>query len=82
MPAYTYLPGHRWRDIEGSADFLPAWADWRNKKPNRMLVLNVPMQERNEEGVPDSEVHAAAAAGRGQASSITTSGSSPSAWWI
>ncbi|MEU1849941.1 glycosyl hydrolase [Streptomyces sp. NPDC019990] len=53
---HTYLPGHRWRDIEGSADFLPVWADWRNKKPDRMLVLNVPMQERNEEGVPDSEV--------------------------
>ncbi|MFH8656817.1 glycoside hydrolase family 26 protein [Streptomyces afghaniensis] len=53
---HTYLPGHRWRDIEGSADFLKVWAHWRNKKPDRMLVLNVPMQERNEEGVSDSEV--------------------------
>ncbi|MDQ0748580.1 hypothetical protein QF034_002811 [Streptomyces africanus] len=53
---HTYLPGHRWHDIEGSADFLNVWAHWRNKEPNRMLVLNVPMQERNEEGVSDSEV--------------------------
>ncbi|WP_086558655.1 glycoside hydrolase family 26 protein [Streptomyces africanus] len=53
---HTYLPGHRWHDIEGSADFLKVWAHWRNKKPDRMLVLNVPMQERNEEGVSDSEV--------------------------
>ncbi|MET9521055.1 glycoside hydrolase family 26 protein [Streptomyces coeruleorubidus] len=53
---HTYLPGHRWRDIEGSADFLNVWAHWRNKEPDRMLVLNVPMQERNEEGVSDSEV--------------------------
>ncbi|GGU06231.1 glycoside hydrolase family 26 protein [Streptomyces coeruleorubidus] len=53
---HTYLPGHRWRDIEGSADFLKVWAHWRNKKADRMLVLNVPMQERNEEGVSDGEV--------------------------
>ncbi|MEU3886146.1 glycosyl hydrolase [Streptomyces sp. NPDC029041] len=53
---HTYLPGHRWRDIEGAADFLDVWAHWRNKRPDRMLVLNVPMQERNEEGVSDNEV--------------------------
>ncbi|MEU5396657.1 glycoside hydrolase family 26 protein [Streptomyces tibetensis] len=53
---HTYLPGHRWRDIEGAADFLDVWAHWRNKKSDRMLVLNVPMQERNEEGVSDDEV--------------------------
>ncbi|MGX1562909.1 glycoside hydrolase family 26 protein [Streptomyces sp. NPDC055506] len=53
---HTYLPGHRWRDIEGAPGFLDVWAQWRNKKADRMLVLNVPMQERNEEGVSDSEV--------------------------
>ncbi|MGA5202418.1 glycoside hydrolase family 26 protein [Streptomyces variegatus] len=53
---HTYLPGHRWRDIEGAPDFLDVWAHWRNKKADRMLVLNVPMQERNEEGVSDGEV--------------------------
>ncbi|MGA5898055.1 glycoside hydrolase family 26 protein [Streptomyces venetus] len=53
---HTYLPGHRWRDIEGAPDFLDVWAQWRNKKADRMLVLNVPMQERNEEGVSDNEV--------------------------
>ncbi|MFI6376649.1 glycoside hydrolase family 26 protein [Streptomyces sp. NPDC050546] len=53
---HTYLPGHRWRDIEGAPGFLDVWAHWRNKKDDRMLVLNVPMQERNEEGVSDSEV--------------------------
>ncbi|WP_435280682.1 glycoside hydrolase family 26 protein [Streptomyces koelreuteriae] len=53
---HTYLPGHRWRDIEGAPGFLDVWAHWRNQKADRMLVLNVPMQERNEEGVSDSEV--------------------------
>jgi hypothetical protein len=53
---HTYLPGHRWRDIEGAPGFLDVWAHWRNQKADRMLVLNVPMQERNEEGVSDREV--------------------------
>ncbi|MER5749844.1 glycosyl hydrolase [Streptomyces sp. NPDC002088] len=53
---HTYLPGERWRDIEGAPGFLDAWAHWRNEKADRMLVLNVPMQERNEEGVSDGDV--------------------------
>ncbi|MFD7699462.1 glycoside hydrolase family 26 protein [Streptomyces caelestis] len=53
---HTYLPGHRWSDIEGDVGFLEAWARWRNAEEDRMLVLNVPLQERNEEGVPDHEV--------------------------
>jgi hypothetical protein len=53
---HTYLPGDRWSNIEGRSGFLDVWADWRNEKKNRMLVLNVPMMERNEEGVPDAEV--------------------------
>ncbi|WBO66242.1 glycoside hydrolase family 26 protein [Streptomyces camelliae] len=54
--AHTYLPGDRWRDIEGPPGFLDVWAHWRRDKPDRTLVLNVPMQERNEEGVSDAEV--------------------------
>ncbi|WEO97324.1 glycosyl hydrolase [Streptomyces sp. FXJ1.172] len=51
--AHTYLPGDRWRDIEGAPGFLDVWAQWRRDKADRTLVLNVPMLERNEEYVPD-----------------------------
>ncbi|GGW36831.1 hypothetical protein GCM10010503_10940 [Streptomyces lucensis JCM 4490] len=54
--AHTYLPGGRWRDIEGRPGFLDHWARWRLQKADRTLVLNVPMQERNEEGLSDAEV--------------------------
>ncbi|GAB2806124.1 glycosyl hydrolase [Streptomyces chlorus] len=53
---HTYLPGNHWSDIEGDVHFLESWARWRNEKDDRMLVLNVPLHERNEEGVPDHEV--------------------------
>ncbi|MFG3011160.1 glycoside hydrolase family 26 protein [Streptomyces cinerochromogenes] len=53
---HTYLPGNHWSDIEGDLGFLPAWAHWRNEKADRMLVLNVPLQERNEESVSDADV--------------------------
>ncbi|MEU6527419.1 glycosyl hydrolase [Streptomyces sp. NPDC046924] len=53
---HTYLPGNHWSDIEGDVNFLEAWARWRNEKDDRMLVLNVPLQERNEAGVSDEEV--------------------------
>ncbi|MEU6814935.1 glycosyl hydrolase [Streptomyces sp. NPDC046860] len=56
--AHTYLPGGRWQDIEGEPGFLDAWADWRRAKPDRTLVLNVPLQERNEEQVSDAQVRA------------------------
>ncbi|MEV6834361.1 glycosyl hydrolase [Streptomyces sp. NPDC051133] len=56
LVAHTYLPGDRWRDIEGLPGFLDAWAQWRREKAGRMLVLNVPMQERNEDFVPDDQV--------------------------
>ncbi|MFC8062794.1 glycoside hydrolase family 26 protein [Streptomyces sp. NPDC057293] len=55
---HTYLPGDRWSNIEGAPTFLDAWADWRTRKADRMFVLNVPMMERNEEGVGDDEVRA------------------------
>ncbi|WP_329410063.1 glycosyl hydrolase [Streptomyces sp. NBC_00704] len=53
---HTYLPGDRWHNIEGPPGFLDVWADWRLEQDDRMLVLNVPMMERNEEGVSDAEV--------------------------
>lgn len=53
---HTYLPGDRWHNIEGPPGFLDVWADWRRERDDRMLVLNVPMMERNEEGVSDAEV--------------------------
>ncbi|QES48695.1 hypothetical protein DEJ50_13530 [Streptomyces venezuelae] len=53
---HTYLPGDRWSNIEGSPDFLEDWAAWRLADPDRMFVLNVPMQERNEAGVADWQV--------------------------
>jgi hypothetical protein len=53
---HSYLPGDRWSNIEGAPGFLDEWARWRRAKDDRMFVLNVPMLERNEEGVPDAEV--------------------------
>ncbi|MFH8292641.1 glycoside hydrolase family 26 protein [Streptomyces sp. NPDC018059] len=53
---HTYLPGDRWSNIEGAPRFLEAWAAWRKEKDDRLFVLNVPMLERNEEGVSDREV--------------------------
>src|SRR5690606_38578078 len=53
---HTYLPGVHWSDIEGRAQWLESWAGWRNAEPGRMFVLNVPMQARHAEGVPDHEV--------------------------
>ncbi|MEV0253086.1 glycosyl hydrolase [Streptomyces sp. NPDC050732] len=53
---HTYLPGDRWSNIEGAPDFLESWAEWRKEKDDRLFVLNVPMLERNEEGVDDREV--------------------------
>ncbi|TQE37381.1 glycoside hydrolase family 26 protein [Streptomyces ipomoeae] len=55
---HTYLPGDRWSNIEGQPLYLDAWAAWRRESQDRMLVLNVPMLERNEEGVSDIEVRA------------------------
>ncbi|MEU4653638.1 glycosyl hydrolase [Streptomyces sp. NPDC023723] len=53
---HTYLPGDRWSNIEGEPGFLDVWADWRTRQADRMLVLNVPMLERNEAGLDDDEV--------------------------
>ncbi|WP_428953758.1 glycosyl hydrolase [Streptomyces sp. cg35] len=53
---HTYLPGDRWTNIEGTPSFLDSWAKWRRERDDRLFVLNVPMLERNEEGVSDTEV--------------------------
>ncbi|WP_371536522.1 glycosyl hydrolase [Streptomyces sp. NBC_00466] len=53
---HTYLPGDVWSNIEGQPDFLRTWAKWRRARPDRMFVLNVPMQEHNEDRVSDDEV--------------------------
>ncbi|MFD9479279.1 glycosyl hydrolase [Streptomyces nojiriensis] len=53
---HTYLPGETWAGIEGRVSFLEDWADWRLAEDDRLFVLNVPMQERNEGRVPDYQV--------------------------
>ncbi|MFF5704555.1 glycosyl hydrolase [Streptomyces sp. NPDC012794] len=53
---HTYLPGDQWSGIEGDVDFLADWAEWRRGDDDRMFVLNVPMQARNEDRVPDWQV--------------------------
>nr|WP_078658797.1 MULTISPECIES: glycosyl hydrolase [Streptomyces] len=53
---HTYLPGDTWENIEGAPDSLRTWARWRKERADRLFVLNVPMQERNEAGVPDGQV--------------------------
>ncbi|MER7462905.1 glycosyl hydrolase [Streptomyces sp. NPDC097981] len=52
---HTYLPGERWAPIEDPG-FLEDWARWRRAGADRLFVLNVPMQERNEDRVPDDQV--------------------------
>jgi hypothetical protein len=53
---HTYLPGESWSNIEGAPDVLEPWARWRRGRDDRMLVLNVPLQERNEYPVSDARV--------------------------
>ncbi|MEU3464181.1 glycosyl hydrolase [Streptomyces sp. NPDC006733] len=64
---HTYLPGENWHTIEGEPELLQPWAQWKNADPERLFVLNVPMQERNEAHVSDSQVRSllrSGAAGR------------------
>ncbi|MBW8484741.1 glycoside hydrolase family 26 protein, partial [Actinomadura parmotrematis] len=60
---HTYLPGESWSGIEGPDYIVEPWARWKAEDPGRLLVLNVPMLEANEAGVPDRTV--AALLGRG-----------------
>lgn len=53
---HSYLPGDVWSNIEGSPSFLKDWADWKKARADRMFVLNVPMLERTEGRVGDTDV--------------------------
>ncbi|MEU2832044.1 glycosyl hydrolase [Streptomyces lavendulae] len=53
---HTYLPGDTWANIEGAPDSLRSWARWRRARADRLFVLNVPMLDHNERGVPDARV--------------------------
>ncbi|MFG2616929.1 glycoside hydrolase family 26 protein [Streptomyces sp. NPDC048507] len=53
---HTYLPGDTWANIEGAPDSLRSWARWRRAGADRLFVLNVPMAQHNESGVPDARV--------------------------
>ncbi|MER6673010.1 glycosyl hydrolase [Streptomyces sp. NPDC000983] len=64
---HTYLPGDRWSNIEGAPDFLQDWANWRLERDDRIFVLNVPMLERNEEGLSDAQVRTLLRQGAGGA---------------
>ncbi len=53
---HTYLPGGTWADVEGPDWVLDPWSAWRTARPDRMLVLNVPMLAPNEPALGDTEV--------------------------
>ncbi|MER7533288.1 glycosyl hydrolase [Streptomyces sp. NPDC097704] len=55
---HTYLPGDRWSNIEGHPALFGPWARWKAERPGRLFVLNVPLLDRNEAGLPDTEVRA------------------------
>ncbi|MFF9016065.1 glycoside hydrolase family 26 protein [Streptomyces sp. NPDC014870] len=55
---HTYLPGDRWSNIEGHAELFEPWARWKEEGPGRLFVLNVPLLDRSEAGLPDAEVRA------------------------
>ncbi len=63
LVGHAYLPGDNWSDIEGASDDLPLWADWRQARQDRLLVLNVPMLDRNEAHLPDGVVRTELAQG-------------------
>jgi Glycosyl hydrolase family 26 len=52
----TYLPPNNWGDVQGPAFILRPWAQWRAARPERLLVLNVPMLVPNETSMNDREV--------------------------
>ncbi|MGW8729084.1 glycoside hydrolase family 26 protein [Streptomyces sp. NPDC055808] len=56
LAGHTYLPGGTWHDIEGAPALLGPWARWRHERADRVFVLNVPMLDHNEDGLPDARV--------------------------
>nr|WP_106959842.1 glycosyl hydrolase [Streptomyces purpureus] len=55
---HTYLPGDLWSNIEGHERLFGPWAHWVRERPGRLFVLNVPLLDRSEAGLPDAEVRA------------------------
>lgn len=45
--ARQYLPGNSWEDLKGADWAIDPWTAWRAARPERMLVLNVPMVAPN-----------------------------------
>jgi hypothetical protein len=76
---HTYLPGHRWTDIEGEDWVLGPWTEWVRARKGRLLVLNVPMVVPNEPPLGSSARTCCARAPTGRTTG--TSRPSPSAWW-
>ncbi|MEU6983022.1 glycosyl hydrolase [Streptomyces sp. NPDC046324] len=64
---HTYLPGDHWSNIEGHPALFEPWARWKEERPGRLFVLNVPLLDRSEEGLPDEEVRAGLRSGAGGA---------------
>ncbi|OIV35995.1 hypothetical protein BIV57_18645 [Mangrovactinospora gilvigrisea] len=64
---HTYLRGGSWSDIEGSDDILGPWSQWVKQKSGRILVLNVPMSDRNEDNLSDDQVRGILRQGAGGA---------------
>lgn len=51
-----YVPGRSWANLEGPDSILDPWSAWRRARPDRMLVLNVPMVVPNEPALSDADV--------------------------
>jgi Glycosyl hydrolase family 26 len=50
---HTYLAGTDWEEIAGPDWVLGPWSAWRRARPERLLVLNVPMLAPNEPPAAD-----------------------------
>ncbi|WP_405011085.1 glycoside hydrolase family 26 protein [Kitasatospora sp. NBC_01539] len=53
---HTYLAGNGWADVEGENQVLGLWSQWKLSRPDRGLVLGVPMLVPNEGDLSDGEV--------------------------
>jgi len=52
---HAYLPGTGWADLEGPDYVLDPWSAWRTARPDRTLVLNVPMVAPNEPALAEQD---------------------------
>jgi hypothetical protein len=53
----TYLGGQSWHDIAAGGWAIDPWAQWKNRQPGRLLVINVPLLQPNEPPLDDATVH-------------------------